>query len=567
MTSPRWRVAAPPPPGFSLGTAGLGVPSSPLLDRLLFNRGIRDAREARAFLQPRMEDLSDPRELPDMDAAVERLARAAAQGEAVGIFGDFDVDGLAGAATLTLTLRGFGVTVCPHIPHREREGHGFGVDAADLFHQQDVRLIITVDTGSTAHEAIARARALGIDTVVTDHHLPDAERPASTAVVNPHFGAPGQAWSELSGAGVAFKLAQAVHMRLGRPLPRSLVALAGLGTLADAVPLRGDNRILAGEGLQELASTQHAGLRSLVAHSRPAGATGALDSETVAFQISPRLNAAGRLGDPSPALDILLTDDSTEAETLAARLDVINTERRLLSTEAQQHAEHQLRSSGAPLPQVLVVHNDGMPSGLLGPLAGRLCAEYNRPVVAIASRDGRARASCRSVPLFDIYGALLPHAGSLSRFGGHARAAGFVVSEENLDRVLSSLEQQARWALAGTETEPVLEADAEVALDRLDETLWDSVERMEPFGEANPRPVFFTRGVLPLRVRTVGAGGRHLRLALEQNGRMLDAIGFQQGKADLGPGAVDVVYSLRADFWAGRKRRQLGLLGIRPSVG
>ena len=567
MTSPRWRVAAPPPRAFSLDTARLGVPSSPLLDRLLYNRGIRDERDARAFLQPRMEDLSDPHELPDMVAAAERLARAAAEGEAVGIFGDFDVDGLAGTATLALALRGFGVTVSPHIPHREREGHGFGADAVDLFHQQDVRLIITVDTGSTAHEAIARARALGIDTVVTDHHLPDAERPAATAAVNPHFGAPGQAWSELSGAGVAFKLAQAMHMRVDRPLARSLVALAGLGTLADAVPLRGDNRILAGEGLRELASTQHAGLRSLVAHSRAAGAVGALDSETVAFQISPRLNAAGRLGDPSPALNILLTDDPAEAEALAARLDVINTERRHLSAEARQHAEHQLHSAGTPLPQVLVVHNDGMPSGLLGPLAGRLCAEYNRPVVAIASRDGRARASCRSVPQFDIYEALLPHAESLSRFGGHARAAGFAVAEENLDRVLSSLEEQARWALAGTETDPVLEADAEAALDRLDETLWDSVEHMEPFGEANPRPVFFTRGVLPLRVRTVGSGGRHLRLALEQNGRMLDAIGFQQGKADLGPGAVDVVYSLRADFWAGRKRRQLGLLGIRPSVG
>jgi len=566
VNAPRWRVAPQPPGGFSLDTAQFGVPGSPLFHRLLFNRGVRDVRAARAFLQPRIEDLSDPRELPDMDVAVERLARAAAQTEPVGVFGDFDVDGLSGTATIALMLRGFGLTVSPHIPHREREGHGLNVETVERFHRQGLKLIVTVDNGSTAHEAIARARALGIDTVVTDHHVPDAERPPATAIVNPQLGAPGQAWSELSGAGVAFRLAQALHMRLGsKSFPRSLVALAGLGTLADAVPLRGDNRLLARESLLELPDTEHPGLRRLVAHSRPRGATGPLDSETVAFQVSPRLNAPGRLGDPAPALDILLTDDPSEAEALAGRLDIINTERRRLGTEALEEARARLRAAGDPVPHMLAVRNDGMPSGLLGPLAGRLCAEYNRPVVAFALRDGRVQASARSVPQFDMHAALLPHTGLLARFGGHARAAGFAVAEEHLDHVLSSLEEQARWALAGIDTEPVIEADAEVALDQLDEALWGCVERMEPFGEANPRPVFVTRGALPLRIKTVGSGGRHLRLAIEQNGRAMDAIGFDLGKADLGRDAVDVAYSLRTDFWAGRKRRQLGLLDIRPA--
>ena len=559
-------MAALLPRGFFLDTGQLGVPSHPLFHRLLFNRGVRDVRSARAFLQPRIEDLSDPRELPEMDVAVERLARAAAEGEPVGVFGDFDVDGLAGTAIVALTLKRFGMTALPHIPHREREGHGLNVEAVERFHQQGLRLIVTVDNGTTAHEAIARARALDIDTVVTDHHMPDAERPPATAVVNPHSCAPELAWGGLSGAGVAFKLAQALHMRLGKPLPPVLMALAGLGTLADAVPLRGDNRVLARESLLELPGAEYPGLRSLVAHSRPRGATGPLDSETVAFQVSPRLNAPGRLGDPAPALNILLTDDPAEAEALAGRLDIINTERRRLSAEALRDAEAGIGAAGTPVPQVLVVRKDGMPSGLLGPLAGRLCAEYNRPVVAFGLRDGRARASARSVPSFDLHAALLPHAGLLDRFGGHARAAGFTVAEEHLDRVLSSLDEQARWALAGIDTEPVIEADAEVMLDQLDEALWECVERMEPFGEANARPVFITRGALPLQVRGVGSGGRHLRLVLEQNGRAMEAIGFDLGKADLGPGAIDVAYSLRTDFWAGRKRRQLGLLDIRPAT-
>jgi len=567
VNPPRWRVAPPPPRGFSLSTDCPGAPSSPLFDRVLFNRGLRGPHAARAFLQPRVEDLSDPLELPGMEAAVERLAKAAAEAEPVGLFGDFDVDGLAGTAAMALTLRSFGMTPSPHIPRREREGHGLSVDAVERFRQQGLRLIVTVDNGATAHEAVARARALGIDTIVTDHHMSDEEPPPAIAVVNPHLGPRGRAWDGLSGAGVAFKLAQALHAHMDRPLPRCLIALAGLGTLADAVPLRGDNRVLARECLLELALTDHPGLRSLVAHCRSRGSTGPLDSETVAFQVSPRLNAPGRMGDPAPALSILLTDDPAEAEVLAGRLDVINAERRRLSNEAREGAEAQLRAAGDLLPQLLVVRSDGMPSGLLGPLAGRLCAEYNRPAVACALREGQAQASARSIPQFDIYSALLPHAALLARFGGHARAAGFSVPEEHLDEVLSSLQEQARWALAGIDTEPLIEADAEPGFDQLDETLFDCIERMEPFGEANAAPIFITRGALPLRIKVVGSGGRHLRLTLEQNGRMMDAIGFNLGRTDLGPGAVDVAYSLRTDFWAGRKRRQLGLLDIRPAMG
>jgi len=570
VNRPRWRLCEPPPADFVLDTDHIGIPSAGLFTRLLYNRGVRDVRSARTFLRPRIEDLCDPRELPDMDAAVDRLVQATTRGEPVGVFGDFDVDGLSGTAALTLALRELGCPVSPHIPDRDREGHGLTPEAVEQFRRRGLTLIVTVDTGSTAHTALAHARACGIDAVVTDHHLPESGRPPAIAVVNPHQSAdsgtipPEQ---DLSGAGVAFKVIQALYARLDRPCPRSPAVLAGLGTLADAVPLLGDNRVLARESLHELPRSTHPGLRSLVAHARPSGAAGPLDSETVAFQISPRLNAPGRLGDPAPALDILLTNDPAEAEALAARLDTINMERRHLSNEARRNAENQLMAAGAPLPELLVVRNDDMPSGLLGPLAGRLCGEYNRPAIAVALREDVARASARSVPEFDIHAALLPHAENLERFGGHARAAGFTVPADLLDGVLSSLAEHARWALAGVNVDPLIEADAEITLDRLERPFWELVESMEPFGEANPKPVFVTRGALPLQVKTVGSGGAHLRLALEQNGRRVDAIGFGLGRAELGPGAVDVAYSLKSDFWAGRKRQQLGLLDIRPSTG
>jgi len=524
-----------------------------------------DDRVASAFVSPRFEDLSDPLEIPGMPAAVDRLEKAVSGNEHIGVFGDFDVDGLTGTAMLVLALRDLDTTVSSHIPHREREGHGLNVEAVHQFREQGVGLIVTVDNGSTAYDAVAGATACGIDTVITDHHVPGATPPPAVAVVNPHFGPTGRPWSELAGAGVAFGLLRALGERLGKPLPGHPLALAGLGTLADSVPLRGDNRILARAGLRQLTTTRHPGIRSLVSHSRPRRTKGPVDSETVAFQISPRLNAPGRLGDPSPALDLLLADDREQAETLAGRLDVINSERRRLSAEARHEAQEQLRVAGDRTGQVLVVRNDGMPSGLLGPLAGRLCAEHNQPAVAIAVRDGLARASARSVPQFDIYSALLPHAGLLTRFGGHTRAAGFAVVEEHIEHVLSSLEEQARWALAGVDSDSVVEADAEATLDQLNQALWDAVEGLEPFGEANPRPVFVTRGVIPMRVRTVGSGGQHLRLALEQNGHAFEAIGFDLGRTAIGPGALDIAYSLRTDFWNGRKRRQLVLAGIAPA--
>ncbi|MDP3768403.1 MAG: DHHA1 domain-containing protein, partial [Dehalococcoidia bacterium] len=377
--------------------------------------------------------------------------------------------------------------------------------------------------------------------------------------------------------GVALKLAQAACSLAQVPAPEDAMALAALGTIADSVPLRGDNRIIVRFGLEALGKTRHAGLRALLNHSRAQGADGKPDTGLVSFQLAPRLNSAGRLGDAGPSLRLLTTSDTGEAEALASRLDALNKERQRLSEVAWEEARGQLSANGgmdAGAP-VIVVRCDSVPPGLLGPLAGRLCELHRRPAIAIgvvrgpqgSAADGAVRASARSTPAFDIHAAVAAQAALLERFGGHARAAGFTVREENLPAVLEGIRRQAAWAALGAEARPEVEADCDARLEELGVSLWEFVGAMAPFGEGNPAPLLISRRVQPLQVRTMGATGKHLRLTLEDNGRAFDAVGFGLGGAPLGSGTVDIAYGLRTALWQGRVRRELDLKAIRPSAG
>ena len=558
-----WTVSQPPPDGFRLDFDGLTPANPALAARLLYNRGVRTREAARRYLNGSFDDLADPMRLPGMELATRRIMAAIRAGDPIGVFGDFDVDGLTGTAIVISAIRILGGKALPYIPHREQDGHGLSLRAIESFRAAGVKLIITVDTGTTATAEIAAARAAGIDTVITDHHLPDGELPDAVALVNPNL--PGDDEStNLAGAGVAFKLAQSLCLAAGRELPSAFLALAALGTIADAAPLTGENRVLVRSGLEELGRTTHAGLQALLARSRSRGSFGRPDTELVAFQIAPRLNAPGRLGDAEPSLQILTTDDPVEAEILAARLDSANDERRRLSELLWKEVERQLRDRGTDS-SVLSVSCSGYPAGLLGPLAGRLCERYGKPAIAYVEVDGFARASVRSTPGFDIHGALAPLGGQLVRFGGHARAAGFTVAMGYLDAVLGEVERTAAWAnLRGPETPP-LKADAEATLDGLGASMWDFVRRMEPFGEANPQPLFIARSLSPVSVKTVGAQGKHLRLTLEQGGKRVDAIGFGLGSTSLGDGRVDAAFELRSDSWNGRIRYELGLRDVQPA--
>jgi len=557
----KWQIAEPPPPGFrlDLGFLGSGVRCA-LPARLLWNRGVRTEGDAESYFATGHRGFIDPFSLPDMDPAVERIGNAIRSGETIGVFGDFDVDGLTGTAIIIRIVRSLGGSAIPYIPNRESDGHGLSVQAINSFKDAGVSLIITVDTGSTAVDEIAAAKSMGIDTVVTDHHLIETERPDANAVVNPHID---DESIDYSGAGVAFKLAQALAEHAGAEFPQDLLALAAMGTIADIVPLVSENRAIVREGLAELGKTKLPGLKALLNISRSPGASGRPTAELISFYVAPRLNAPGRMGDAEPSLQLLITDDESEAAALASRLDEENNRRRALSEQAWQHASGQFEI-GSDDP-IIAVNCDPFPMGILGPLAGRLNEVYGKPSIAYQVVDGFARASCRSNTVLDLHAALANHSEKFERFGGHARAAGFSVRLDLLDEVLDDVRSRAAWGVLGAPELPTLHADAEIELEDLTVSTWKFVSAMEPFGEANREPVLASFRVNPTDVRTVGSGGKHLRLSFNVNGERIDSIGFGLGDRDLGSGSIDILYQLRTEVWRGRTRHQLGLRDIRPS--
>jgi single-stranded-DNA-specific exonuclease len=561
----KWQIAEPPPPGFrlDLGFLGSGV-RGPLPARLLWNRGVRTDSDVAEYFSSGLDDFLDPLSLPDMDVAVQRIHSAIQNGETIGVFGDFDVDGLTGTAIVLRIVRSMGGKAVPYIPNRETDGHGLSNQAIDSFAGAGVSLITTVDTGSTAVEEIAYANSIGIDTVVTDHHLIETERPAAVAIVNPHLDGEDTVDSvDYSGAGVAFKLAQALASIGGNEFPEDLLPLAALGTIADIVPLVSENRTLVREGLRVLGQTDLPGLRALLDISRSPGASGRPTAELISFYVAPRLNAPGRMGDAEPSLQILSTDDVSEARALADRLDADNTKRRSLSEKAWEHAATQYEvQSDDP---IVAVNCDGFPMGLLGPLAGRLNELTGKPAIAYQLVNGFARASCRSNTVLDLHATLSLHSEKFERFGGHARAAGFSIDNGLLNDLLDEIRKHAAWGALGAPAVPTLHADAEVRLEDLTVSTWNFVSAMEPFGEANREPVLITYGAIPLDVRTVGVDGKHLKISFDADGRRIESIGFGLGDRELGSGPVDIIYQLRSEVWRGKTRHQLGLRDIRPS--
>jgi len=529
--------------------------------RLLHNRGLRNSEEALAFLLPNLDQLDDPFKLPDMEVAVDRVFRAIGNQEKIAVYGDFDVDGLSATALLLHAIRDLSGTAVAHIPGRDGSGHGLDNDALTRLKADGVSLVITVDTGSNDADQITFAETIGMDVIVTDHHIvePGLRRPL--ALVNPHMGSDGVG-EGLTGAGVAFKLAQALYSRTDLNWPGHVIALAALGTVADVGPLKGENRVIVSEGLRELQATSHAGLSALLKIAHPNG--GDLDTEVLSFNVIPRLNAPGRLGEAIPSLNLLTANDPGEAMTLARQVDDMNTERRQLSQEAWDAARLEL--GNGPMKPALIVKSTEFRSGILGPLAGRLSGEHGRPAIAIALGKTHARASARSPESVDIHAVLSAVSDRFDQWGGHARAAGFTVPNEHLDEVIEAIQEGVAVAAKDPGAGPPLQADAEVDFSDLGASTWNFIKVLGPYGEENPAPVFITRNLNPVQIRTMGAGGRHLRMVLSDDNETWDAIGFGLGKADLGGGAVDVIYSLRTNTWRGRTKQELHLLDIRPSA-
>ncbi len=534
----------------------------------LVNRGVENLEQARAFLDPSAEDLHEPVHLRDADVAVDRLRRAIAAGEGILVHGDYDVDGITSTFIMVSVLRELGGRVAWRIPHRTRDGYGLSLDAMEEAKRRGCSVVVTVDCGITAHAAVTRGRELGIDTLITDHHEPPAELPDALAVVNPLRPGCAYPFKSLAGVGVTFKVVESLlRGRGGLDRASEYLDAVALGTIADVVPLKGENRILARLGLERLNRQPRVGLRALI---EVAGLSGRpITSGQVAFVLAPRINAAGRMGNAEQGLRLLLAREVSEARDLAASLEDDNLRRRRFDEEALNEAaervEHEL---GWPGCSSIVLWSEHWHAGVIGIVASRLVERFQRPTVLVALDGDRGRGSGRSVPGLDL-NALLGRCGDLlEAWGGHAFAAGLTIRRDRLPALRERLEGLIREKLAPEDCVPRLEIDTDTRLAECDVTLVEWLERLSPHGLDNPEPLFRAESVMVDQVTTVGQG-KHLRLQLRDATGAAEAIGF--GLGDL---ARDVAQARRCDVafvptrntWMGETRVQLKLRGVRPAA-
>jgi len=545
---------------------------SPVLAGVLAARGITEPDEARRFLHPSLDDTHDPHLLPAAQPAVERLSAALEAGEPILVHGDYDADGLTAAALFLRLLRKLGGRVACHIPSRLTDG--FGVQAATVRRaaQEGVRLVLTADCGSTDSEALAEARRLGLDVIVTDHHEPGNGGGTDDAlIVNPRL--PGSAYPnrDLSGAGVAFKVGEALVARLSLPVEsyrKAYIDLACVGTIADVCPLLGENRALVKEGLAALADTRKVGLRALM---DCCDMENSASVRNVAFRLGPRLNAAGRLGDADEALELLLTSDREAAYRIARHLERLNRERQGLQNDVFEEACRRVHAEvDVEQEKVIVLAGADWHIGIIGIVASKLVDAFRRPTVLLTKTDHGYQGSARSVPGFHIASALARCQPHLIRSGGHAGAAGLLTREQDIPGLRARLQEIAEAELPPEALCPRLVVDREVRPEDLSAELAAEFELLAPFGEGNPEPVLCARGLTLVDSRTVGGEGRHLKLRLAGAGRVSEAIGFGMSHLDEGleeAGVVDVCFTPTVDTFGGETSLQLRLHDIRPAQG
>ena len=481
----RWVAASVPPEADALVSS---VPSRRLA-ALLALRGVPDPAAAAAFLSPRREDLFDPQRLPGFGAALDRLDRALDRGERVLLVGDYDVDGVSSTALVAATLRALGAEVETWLPRRDAEGYGLQAVHARRAAERGAALLVALDSGTNARDAAATARELGVDLLVVDHHLPEADARDEALVVNPRLDG-SYPCPDLTAAGLALKLSAALLERRGREVPwESLLRVAALGTIADVAPLVGENRVIAALGLAALGAVRSPGLRALI---EVAALRAPISASDVAFRLAPRLNAAGRLASADTALELLLTRDPARARALAAELHAQNAERQrieeaLLVEARADHAERSSATSGAP--GIVVGWRAGWHRGVVGIAAARLAREANRPTLLLAVEGDLATGSGRSAEGIELHEFLRPWAPRMERFGGHAQAIGLTVRADLLEAFRSEWEEAARvWAPRLAERQ--LRYELALELTEVDDVLLGELDRLAPFGAGNPEPVF-----------------------------------------------------------------------------
>jgi len=516
-----------------------------LKEILLRNRQIEDPD---SFFQPHLYKLTPPNRLfMDLEKAVGRIRKAIKNKELIYIYGDFDTDGIAGTGILWESLDFLGGKVLPFIPHREKEGYGLHTESLRSLVKEGARLIISVDCGITAVEEADMAKKLGVDLIITDHHAQKKEIPRSFALLHSE---------KLAGSGVAFMLAKALLESFGRGESEQFfknLELATIGTIADIIPLVGDNRIVVANGLLKLTRSSRVGLRALYEEAAIAKAIGPYE---IGFIIAPRLNAMGRMEHALDSLRLILTRDKERARKLAKKLSETNRQRQEALETALQHARQSV--SAANLPKIIIVQDKNYPAGIIGLIAARLAEEFHRPAIAIS--EGKiSRGSARSISGFDIASAITVGADYLESHGGHPMAAGFSIAQTKIPIFKEKILEYAEKSLKESDLTPTLKIDTTLSGDSLNPATLGLVKEFEPFGTGNPEPVFLTKNLQVVRVRPVGKEGQHTRFIFRTvDNFVYEAIGFGLGGREVKEGEVlDVAYNLRQDTWHGDGRLEL----------
>ncbi|HFH9837354.1 TPA: single-stranded-DNA-specific exonuclease RecJ [Streptococcus suis] len=529
----------------------------PLAAKLLYERGIQTREALISFLQPSLEDLHDPYLLHDMDKAVERIRRAIEDYEQILIYGDYDADGMTSASILKETLEEMGAEVQVYLPNRFTDGYGPNQSVYKYFiEQQGISLIVTVDNGVAGHEAIAYAKEMGVDVVVTDHHSLQETLPDAYAIVHPEHPEGDYPFKHLAGCGVAFKLACA----LLETVHADLLDLVAIGTIADMVSLTDENRVMVKYGLSLLKQTERVGLQELM---QIAGIdVASLDEETIGFQIAPRLNALGRLDDPNPAVDLLTGFDEEEAHEIALMIDAKNTERKEIVQDIYEQAKAMIDMDQP----VQVLAKEGWNPGVLGIVAGRLLEELQQPIIVLSIEDGRAKGSARSVEAVDIFQALKNHPDLFIAFGGHAGAAGMTLEVGRLGDLAKTLSDYVRDNNLEEVSKSNLVLDEELDLEELTLDTLKSFDKLAPYGMDNKKPIFYVKDVQVESTRTMGQDNAHLKLRLVKGQVAFDLVAFGQGRQALEFSQaknLELAVTLSVNQWNGNTSLQLMLVDAR----
>lgn len=554
----------------------------PVVAQLLVSRGIRSADDASRFMDTKLTSLREPTLLPGVIKAVALLREAIENQTPIVVYGDYDADGMTGAAILVNTLRLLKADVGYHVPNRLEEGYGLNPDAIDRLAARGKKMIVSVDCGIASVACAAQCRRLGVSLIITDHHTIGPELPDADAIVHPRLPGTHYPFGDLCGAGVAFKLSWALcqsvcgQKKVTPPMKRLLMqslALAAIGTVADVVPLLDENRVLVNHGLRVLGEDPPAGLLELMKLTQTDRSTG-LTAETISFTLAPRLNAAGRLGQAQLGIELLTIDAGERAKSLADYIHGLNTTRDSLQRSVQLAAGKQAREEFDPENDpALVLSGIGWHAGVIGVVAGRMAEQYSKPVVILsldtAGKQDATGSGRAGVPGVDLHAAFAECADRLVRFGGHQAAAGLTIREKDIDAFRGDFCEAISKQWTDGDINPVLQIDAEAPLGQLNLAILKQIETLAPFGAGNPRPVLLGRGIeLDGPATTMGATGRHLTMTLRQGDKTLRAVAFGAGdwcdEINAADGPIEIAYRPVINDYRGYQSVEVHLVDWRP---